>query len=116
MYITRSNIPCYGMKLNMSQQEIYCEVISQQVGLLKKKMQIKVDFGDKKGLFGSSVDDIFCDDTGKKIKFKSMIDALNYMSSQGWSFISAYSMLEKEEPVYHYLMKKRIKTQITSSE
>lgn len=96
----------------MSKQEIYCEIVSQQVGLLKKKIQIEVDFGDPKGIFGSSVGDVLCDDeTGKKIEFNSMIDALNYMSSQGWLFVNAYSMLEKEEPVYHYIMKKIVDKQ-----
>ena len=98
----------------MSKQEIYCEIVSQQVGLLKKKIQIEVDFGDPKGIFGSSVGDVLCDDeTGKKIEFNSMIDALNYMSSQGWLFVNAYSMLEKEEPVYHYIMKKIVDKQST---
>jgi len=96
----------------MSQQEIYCEVVSQQVGLLKKKIQIEVDFGDPKGMFSSAIGDVLCNsETGKKIEFNSMIDALNYMSSQGWFFVNAYSMLEKDEPVYHYIMKKIIENE-----
>ena len=93
----------------MSEQEIYCEVVSKQVGLLKKKVQIEVDFGNPKGLFSSSAGNVLCDEeTGKKIEFNSMIDALNYMSSQGWRFVNAYSMVDKDEHVYHYIMRKLV--------
>lgn len=93
----------------MKEQEVYCEIVSQQVGLLKKKVQIKVDFGDPKGVFNSN--DILCNDDGKKIEFNSMIDALNYMSSQGWRFVNAYSMVDGTEHIYHYIMRKVVQAE-----
>lgn len=45
------------------------------------------------------------DNQGKPIKFESMIDAMNYMSSKGWSFVDAYAITSGNKNVYHWIMK-----------
>ena len=48
------------------------------------------------------------DNKGKPIKFESMIDALNYMSGQGWRFVDAYAITAGNQNVYHWIMSKTI--------
>jgi len=93
-------------------QEIYCEIVAKESGLLKKKVKIQVDFGNKKSLFRELAGDPLKDnETGKTICFNSIIDALNYMSSEGWLLVNAYSMTDKDQTsVLHYLMRKKITT------
>ena len=93
-------------------QEIYCEIIAKETGLLKKKITVEVDFGGKKSFFRELVGDPLKDkETGKTICFNSIIDALNYMSSEGWLFVNAYSQSDKDNsPTYRYLMRKKVDT------
>ena len=44
------------------------------------------------------------DEEGKKIKFNSMIDALNYMGKFGWDFEQAYAVSMGNTNVYHFLL------------
>ncbi|MEA3418159.1 MAG: hypothetical protein U9Q90_02080 [Campylobacterota bacterium] len=82
-------------------REIYCELTGVSAGLLGKKMKVEVDYGDRK-------EPLKDPDSGKKITFNSMIDALNHMSSEGWFFVNAYVMTGKLPHVHHYMMKKII--------
>lgn len=93
-------------------QEIYCELIAKEAGILKKKTTIEVDFGGKKRLFADLIGDPLKDkETGKTIRFNSIIDALNYMSSEGWLFVNAYSHSNKDQSsTYRYLMRKKVVT------
>ncbi|GAB2197058.1 hypothetical protein [Sessilibacter sp. MAH4] len=90
-------------------QEVYCEVVGRSVGLIKKKIEINVDFGESIGWIerltgGNPMKDSF----GKIIQFNSMIDALNHMAKDGWLFVNAYSITLKDQNVYHYIMRKVI--------
>jgi hypothetical protein len=51
--------------------------------------------------------------TVKKIKFNSMIDAMNFMGTQGWEFVQAYVMTDNNQNVRHWLLKKEISQQQT---
>lgn len=42
------------------------------------------------------------------MKFNSMIDALNYMGTQGWEFVQAYAITMGNTNVYHFLMKRNL--------
>ena len=89
------------------QYEVYCEIVGKEVGLLKKKVEITIDFGQEKGWVESLTgENPLKDTTGKIIKFNSMIDALNHMSKQGWLFVNAYSITIKDTNIYHYVMRK----------
>lgn len=48
------------------------------------------------------------EETGKVKNFNSVIDALNYMSEQGWKFVNAYSITHSNQIVYHYLLKREV--------
>lgn len=74
--------------------------------LLSNKVTIEIDFGQHSKFFGSGKETQIKDKDGKKLVFNSMIDALNFMSSNGYSFVQAYAISENNQNVYHYLMRK----------
>lgn len=96
-------------------QETYCEVIGRAAFSLKGKIKIEVDFGQENKMFEGANKDVLKDPaTGKNRKFNSMIDALNFMSSNGWLFVNAYNVSSGNSNAsgggasneYHYIMKK----------
>lgn len=73
---------------------------------LSNKVKIQIDFGQEDKLFTAN-DTQVRDETGKLMVFNSMIDALNFMSKNGYDFVSAYTITISNQNVYHYLLKKR---------
>jgi hypothetical protein len=73
--------------------------------ILSNKVTIELDFGQENKIF-SSKDTQVKDETGKLIKFNSMIDALNFFSKYGYDFVTAYAFVVSNQNVYHYLLKK----------
>jgi hypothetical protein len=70
------------------------------------KVSISLDYGQSvKPFSGNYVQD----ENGRAVFFNSVVDALNYMNSQGWEFINAYTITVSNQNVYHYLMKRKIK-------
>lgn len=86
-----------------AQHTVYCEVMQFNTGT--PKALIVVDFGNK------GADEIV-DENGKKVKFKSSVDALSYFEKLGWSVVSAYSVVAynglANVPTIHYLLQKKV--------
>lgn len=86
-----------------AQHTVYCEVMQFNNG--SPKALIVVDFGNK------GADEIV-DENGKKIKFKSSVDALSYFEKLGWSVVSAYSVVAynglSNVPTVRYLLQKKV--------
>ena len=86
-----------------AQHTVYCEVMQFNTG--SPKALIVVDFGNK------GADEIV-DENGKKIKFKSSVDALSYFEKLGWSVVSAYSVVAynglANVPTVRYLLQKKV--------
>ena len=86
-----------------AQHTVYCEVMQFNTG--SQKALIAVDFGN------NGADDIV-DENGKKVKFKSSVDALSYFEKLGWSVVSAYSVVAynglANVPTVHYLLQKKV--------
>ena len=74
--------------------------------LLSQKVSIEIDFGQENKLFNAR-DTQFRNKDGKLVIFNSMIDALNFMSENGYDFVDAYTITISSQNVYHYLLKKR---------
>jgi len=74
--------------------------------LFSQKVNIQIDFGQENKLF-SAKDTQVKDENGKLMTFNSMIDALNFMSKNGYDFVDAYALTISNQNVYHYLLKKR---------
>lgn len=94
---------------DLSKRKVYCELIGSQK-LLSLKVNVTVDFGQlqKLGSDHSLVDE----ETGKKLTFNSMVDAMNYMGTLGWEFETAYIVTAGSGTyVYHWLMSKYVEDQ-----
>lgn len=74
--------------------------------VLSDKVNIQIDFGQNTKFFGSNKIKKILDKDGKIIKFNSMIDALNFMSANGYEFVQAFALEQENQNVYHYLLKK----------
>ncbi len=66
---------------------IYCELTVSAKAFVPS-LDIKTDFGVAKEGESSIMKD---PKTGKQREFTSMIDALNYMSENGWDLVAAYT-------------------------
>ena len=88
------------------QVETYCLIVGTKVPL-KKKVTIQIDFGQGINLWKPR-ESMLKDDRGKAVKFESMVDALNFMSSKGWSFVDAYAITSGNQSVYNWIMKKTV--------
>lgn len=84
-----------------SKIEQYCEVVAT-AKMFSNKVTIDIDFGETRRFWS---DNRIKDETGKLKKFNSVIDAMNYMGSQGWKLVSA--LLVGNGPyVYHYVFRR----------
>ena len=85
----------------------FIEIVGTQKALLSK-VTIFIDFGQRTKLFGSNKKQFsILDSDGKKVEFNSMIDALNFMTLNGYVFEQAYAVSVGPNNVYHYLMSKK---------
>ena len=83
----------------------------QSVGtskLMSNKLTIEIDFGQNTKFFSSGKETIVKDEDGKNTVFNSMIDALNFMTKNGFEFVNAYAItVSSNQNVYHYLLRKK---------
>lgn len=89
-----------------NKHEQYCMVIAT-AKFFSNKVSIEVDFGQQTSFWHGSHGDQIKDSQGKVVAFNSVVDALNYMSSQGWLFVNAYALSEGSSgKVLNYIMRK----------
>ncbi len=74
--------------------------------LFSNKFTIEIDFGQE-NKYWSAKDTQVKDDNGKLVVFNSMIDALNFLSNNGYEFVDAYAITISNQNVYHYMLKKK---------
>jgi hypothetical protein len=74
--------------------------------LMSNKVTIEIDFGQE-NKYWSAKDTQVKDKNGKLVVFNSMIDALNFLSKNGYEFVDAYAITIGSQNVYHYMLKKR---------
>ncbi|MFD2523328.1 hypothetical protein [Emticicia soli] len=109
IFFTLLSFVCFGQTVNnIPLKDINVEYI-QIVGTTKafsSKVMIDIDFGQRNKLFNFN-DTSLKDESGKLIELNSMIDALNFMSKNGYEFVQAYAFNVGGQNVYHYLMKRK---------
>lgn len=87
--------------------KVFCELLG--IGkLLSNKVTVTVDFGQETSFWTGTSNQYLVDDSGKAIKFNSMVDAMNYMGKRGWEFEQAYVVTTNNQNVYHWLLSKNI--------
>lgn len=62
--------------------------LTYPTGGINTKAKVQVDYGESSGWFKAS--EMLEDESGKAIKFKSPVDALNWMSARGWELVQSY--------------------------
>lgn len=82
--------------------EQYCQVIATP-RLLSNKVTIDIDYGEEKTVWA---DTRLRNIDGKLKKFNTIIDALNFMGKEGWSFVNAYPVTTANTTTYHFAFKK----------
>ena len=96
--------------VNAQQHKVFCELVGTQQ-LFSKKVTVAVDFGQKQTFGGNNQ---MVDETGNKIVFNSMVDAMNFMGELGWEFEQAYvvthGMGKTAQNVYHWLLSRDVET------
>ena len=90
---------------NEGKRPVYCNVMGYTTwGFGKIKVQL--DMGDITRTKGF---DAIYEANGKKKKFNTMMEVLNYMGERGWKAIGTYYITESpHQHVVHYLMEKWI--------
>tara|TARA_A100001015_G_C14756824_1_gene619807 strand:+ start:30 stop:380 length:351 start_codon:yes stop_codon:yes gene_type:complete len=84
----------------------YIEIVGTAKAL-SNKVTINIDFGQSTKLLGSSKKQFsILDKDNKKVEFNSMIDALNFMTKNGYKFEQAYVITAGGSNVYRYLLSK----------
>jgi hypothetical protein len=64
---------------------------------------VVIDYGEETKFFSDNR--LRDEETGKVHAFNSMVDALNYMGSNGWEFVQAYVVTNGQQNVYRWLLK-----------
>lgn len=84
--------------------EQFCQIIARP-RLLSSQVTIDMDFGGVKKFWN---DTRLKDQQGQLKKFNTVIDAMNYMSKEGWTFINAYPVKTYGVEIYHIAYKRLI--------
>ena len=86
---------------------IYGEIVGTE-DVKSVKLKVKVDLG-------AYTNYLFIDGTGnyltsnnERMKFESMVDAMNYMTAQGWQFVEAYVVHKEHHSIIRWIIKKDI--------
>lgn len=92
---------------NEGKRPVYCTIMGYNAfGFGKVKVQL--DMGDYAYHSSRSYDSLF-DESGKKMKFNTMVEVLNYMGERGWRLVDSYPLTIGRSNVLHYVMEKWIK-------
>ena len=86
--------------------EIFCDLVSTRKFLGTDEI-ITVNYGSRDSIWKN--EKMFSIMPSDLKKYNSVIDALNYMGSEGWKEISSYSSSQNSYIVKHYILKKEIK-------
>ena len=90
--------------------KVYAQIIGMNNNVLKigTKLSIEIDFGLSHNNLSYDGRDQIVNENGKKIKFNSLVDAMNYMSSRGWKLESTYTYIINQYPVIYWVISKYI--------
>ncbi|MFR4305204.1 MAG: hypothetical protein ACLT4H_16205 [Bacteroides thetaiotaomicron] len=87
-------------------RKTFCQIVGSEK-ILSAKVRVRIDFGQKRS-YWNQYKNFMVDETGKRIEFYSMVDAMNYLAKFRWKFEQAYVVTVGGENVYHWLLSKDI--------
>jgi len=83
----------------------YIEIVGTEE-LFSTKLTIQLDFGQENKAWTDKEYQVK-NAEGKKIKFNSMIDALNFLSKNGYELIMPFAVTASNKSTYHYLLRRK---------
>jgi len=86
-------------------KKYYCEVKGIEKEL-SSGLKIVFDFGNNpvySAWGGLKSKQQLVDEEGEEIPFNSMVDAGNYMSDKGWTFVQAYTSVYGSQAIVHWI-------------
>ena len=90
------------ININELEEVKYCELIGTE-RLLTMKIIVQIDHGQPRKLFRlQTISDV----NGKPKNFNSMIDALNFMEKNGWSYVNSHTTVTDGSSIHHWLLKR----------
>lgn len=87
-------------------RKTFCQIVGSEK-ILSAKVRVQIDFGQKRS-YWNQYKNFMVDETGKRIEFYSMVDAMNYLAKFRWKFEQAYVVTVGGDNVYHWLLSKDI--------
>ena len=89
-------------------RKTFCQIVGTGK-VLSSKIRVQIDFGQKRS-YWNQYKNFMVDETGKRIEFYSMVDAMNYLAKFRWKFEQAYVVTNEStnQNVYHWLLSKDI--------
>lgn len=64
-----------------------------------------IDYGQRRKLISEN---LFRDEQGNAAEFNSPMDALNWLNAQGWELASTFVLVEDNDSVSYYVMRRRL--------
>ncbi|MDR2963908.1 MAG: hypothetical protein LBU90_09810 [Bacteroidales bacterium] len=95
----------FAFAANAQKNFVYCELLGKGKAF-SSKLKVRANFGQQIS-FWKGVDYIR-DAKGRKMSFNSMVDAMNFLGTQGWEFVQATVVVEDGESTFSWLLKKEI--------
>lgn len=99
-----SSFNCFAQ--DSTKVEQYCRLVAINK-LFSNKVNIDVDFGDERKFFSDNR--LRDEETGRLKKFNTVVDALNYLGSQGWILVNAFPVIEGSSSTYHFYFRRLFK-------
>ncbi len=97
--------PAFAQDSLKTTNEVYCLLVGTSK-MFSNTVTVQVDYGQGINKWRPKDSVLRNEETGEVATFHSMIDALNYMSHRGWTFVNAYAITVGQQNVYHWLLKK----------
>ena len=85
-----------------TQYNAYCEVTVRNSGM-DNFINITFDFG-----LTRYPNALIYDEKGQPIKFRSPMDAVNYLGERGWRLVTSYYSDDAKGQVRHYILEKKV--------
>jgi hypothetical protein len=82
----------------------YVELVGQTRFISLTKIKVFVDYGQDFSWRQQTIED----ESGERSSFNSMVDALNFMYSNGWEFVSNYHIDNDGSLTYHYILQRQV--------
>lgn len=67
-----------------------------------------IDYGQQKEFTDEAEQAVFKDTKGNRRRFKTMPDAMDYLSAHGWKYVDSFTTRRKDEDMVFWIMQKKV--------